>query len=57
MATKKKAKKKTAPGPDSTAAAVIAIAKAVGDQLIAATRAWTEIRSIAQGELNRLAGK
>jgi len=63
-AKKKAAKKKSSKKkhvalvvPSAPAAAVVGIAKSVGEQLIGATAAWTEIRRIAQGELDRLAGK
>ena len=56
---KKPAKKRSrlAPASPTPAGAVIGIAKAVGDQLIASTAAWTEIRRIADAELARLAGR
>lgn len=37
--------------------APVAVAKAVTDQVIAITAAWSEIRRIAQSELTRIAGK
>ena len=50
-AKKRKAKKKSAP------AKVVGLAQRMGEELIAATQAWTEIRRIADDELARISGR
>jgi hypothetical protein len=60
VASKKKTSKKRrlAAAPTATPTATLVYrARELGYLLIGITKAWTDIRAIAQDELNRLAGK